>query len=468
MQKLFLSFIISLIFYGNLSAQTELYNTISKTDKIYGLSKFWKEANSNFVYINKINKQKWESDYISLIEKVQETKNDYEYYRLLQKFCASLKDGHTNVWMPKAMREELICDGEFGNYRLFLKNIDGKAIITRVNLSKKQEIPIGTEILEVNGVSVKEYTNKFLKPYISTSSEHILENRSISELLKAPVGTEFYLKLRKPNNSLVNLKLTSKKVAEKEVYPSFIKRELLDFKWVDNEIAYVSLNSFENLKIDSLFVDKLPEIKKAKKLIIDLRYNGGGNSNIGLQILKYLTYDDELEKLKSSSRLHIPTFKAWGLIYKLEAKDTLQGTKENIKLLSQAYLTTKDSYFYNFPYSLKKNEIDKSERIVIPTVLLIGNNTASAAEDFLVSADNQKHMTKIGEPTYGSTGQPMFFDLPGGATGRICTKKDTYPDGREFVGYGVQPDVMVKKTYLDYINDKDSVLDEAIKYLNIE
>ncbi|WP_405604089.1 S41 family peptidase [Polaribacter sp. Asnod1-A03] len=464
MRKLLL---LSLLFCGNIFSQTQLPNSISKTEKIYGLSKFWKEANSNFVYINKIDKQKWESDYISLIGEVQDTKNDYEYYRLLQKFCASLKDGHTNVWMPKSLRDQ-IYNGEFDNYKISLKNIDEKAIVTQINLSKKQEIPIGTEILEVNEISVKEYINQYVKPYISTSSKHILENRSISELLRAPKGTVFNLKIRKPNGELTTLKLTSKKVLEKEVFPSINKRQLLDFKWINTETVYVSLNSFSDPKIDSIFIDKLPEIKKAKKLVIDLRYNGGGNSNIGLQILKYLTYDNELEKLKSSSRLHIPTFKAWGLIYKLEAKDTLQGTKENIKLLSQAYLTTKDSYFYNFPYSVKENEIDKSERIVIPTVLLIGNNTASAAEDFLVSADNQKHMTKIGEPTYGSTGQPMLFDLPGGATGRICTKKDTYPDGREFVGYGIQPDILVKKTYQDYINDKDPVLEKAIKYLNKE
>lgn len=39
----------------------------------------------------------------------------------------------------------------FGEYRLFLKNIDGKAIVTRTNFSKKDEIPVGSEIVEVNG-----------------------------------------------------------------------------------------------------------------------------------------------------------------------------------------------------------------------------------------------------------------------------------------------------------------------------
>ncbi len=458
--------LMSIFLYGELSAQTELPSTISKTEKIYGLSKFWNEANYNFVYLNKINKQKWESDYISLIEDVQNTKNDYEYFRLLQKFCATLKDGHTNVWMPKTITDTFIYNGEFGNYRLFLKNIDGKAIIIRTNLSKRKEIPVGTEIIEVNGIPTKEYVHQYVKPYISSSTDHFRNNIAISELLKSPVGTCFDLKFRKPNGKVFSLVLKTKKASEKEVNPPIEQRELMDFKWMKGKTAYVSLNDFSKPKIDSLFIAKLSEIKKAKKLIIDLRHNGGGNTSIGFEILKYLTNDDELQNLASFSRLHVPVFKAWGQNFNLKATDTLQGSKENRQFLSQAFLTTKDSYFYEFPYYTTKNNINKSERFVVPTVLLIGNYTASAAEDFLIATDNQKHMTKIGEPTYGSTGQPMLFDLPGGATGRICTKKDTYPDGREFVGYGIQPDILVKKTYKDYIENKDTALERAVKYLN--
>jgi C-terminal processing protease CtpA/Prc len=39
----------------------------------------------------------------------------------------------------------------------------------------------------------------------------------------------------------------------------------------------------------------------------------------------------------------------------------------------------------------------------------------------------------------------------------VCTKKDTYPDGREFVGYGIQPDIEVKATVQDFIDQKDPV-----------
>ena len=103
--------------------------------------------------------------------------------------------------------------------------------------------------------------------------------------------------------------------------------------------------------------------------------------------------------------------------------------------------------------------------IKLPTVVLIGNNTGSAAEDFLVAADPIDHFTTMGDFTYGSTGQPMILRLPGGGKARICTKRDTYPDGREFVGYGIQPDILAPKTIEDILTGEDSVLNMAIKRL---
>ena len=71
--------------------------------------------------------------------------------------------------------------------------------------------------------------------------------------------------------------------------------------------------------------------------------------------------------------------------------------------------------------------------------MLIGPQTFSAAEDFLVSFDVLKRGVIVGEASGGSTGQPMFMSLPGGGQGRICVKRDTYPDGTAFVGKGIAP-----------------------------
>lgn len=448
----------------NSFSQVELPNTISKADKVYGLSKYWNEVNFNFAYLNKVDKEKWESDYRLLIEKVQNTKNDYDYYLLLQKFSASLKDGHTNIFLPASFSKFML-NGEFGDYKFSLERIEGKAIITKINKSKKDEIPLGTEIIEVNGYSTAEYLSKYVSPYVAHSTKDFLQAFSVSSMFNQPKGTTFNLKLKKPNGKIISRKLTISPTIEKEMYPNSKKEEIFEFKWLKNKTAYVALNSFEKAEIDSLFKSKLPEIKKAKGLVIDLRKNLGGSGSYAFSILKNLTNDDEIMYSKSLILSYNPLFKFYGVNYNIQAKDTAQGSAENRKALSRAYLTNKDSYFYKIPYYPLTNEFKKSERVVIPTAILTGTHTASSSEDFLVATDNQKHMIKIGEATAGTTGMPMSFKLPGGGWARICIKKDIYPDGREFVGYGIQPDILVSKSLKDFIKGRDPVLQKAISYL---
>jgi len=98
-------------------------------------------------------------------------------------------------------------------------------------------------------------------------------------------------------------------------------------------------------------------------------------------------------------------------------------------------------------------------------VVLTSAHTYSAAEDFAVVFDAMKRGKIVGEPSGGSTGQPLVIALPGGGSARICTKHDRYPDGKEFVGVGIQPDIVVRPTVADFRAGRDTVLDAAIREL---
>ena len=87
-----------------------------------------------------------------------------------------------------------------------------------------------------------------------------------------------------------------------------------------------------------------------------------------------------------------------------------------------------------------------------------------AAEDFVVALHAAERATLVGEKTAGTTGQPLIIDLPGGSA-RICTKWDTYPDGRDFVGVGVIPDVEVRPTQAALAAGTDIVLEKGLEVL---
>ena len=63
----------------------------------------------------------------------------------------------------------------------------------------------------------------------------------------------------------------------------------------------------------------------------------------------------------------------------------------------------------------------------------------------------------IGQNSAGSSGQPLVIELPGGTNARICVKRDALPDGTDYIGFGIEPDIKLKKG--------DDVLEYALKYL---
>jgi C-terminal processing protease CtpA/Prc len=69
----------------------------------------------------------------------------------------------------------------------------------------------------------------------------------------------------------------------------------------------------------------------------------------------------------------------------------------------------------------------------------------------------------VGEKTAGSTGNPLRVSLPGGGNFRVVTVKCVYPDGREFVGTGIQPDVEVYPTQQDIYDGYDRVLARGVE-----
>jgi carboxyl-terminal processing protease len=95
-------------------------------------------------------------------------------------------------------------------------------------------------------------------------------------------------------------------------------------------------------------------------------------------------------------------------------------------------------------------------------IVLTSPRTFSAAEDFLVAFDQSGRGTIIGEPSGGSTGNPLNFSLPGGGTGLVCSKHDAYADGREFVGIGIKPQIAASPTVADYRAGRDTVLERAL------
>jgi carboxyl-terminal processing protease len=162
-------------------------------------------------------------------------------------------------------------------------------------------------------------------------------------------------------------------------------------------IGYVHLFSFSQGAGDQLRqrVDRLVS-DGAKGLILDLRDNGGGLLDEGVNVA-------------------------------------------SLFIDSGKIVTTKSPGGSDQVYEAKGNAIPK-----LPLVVLVNGGTASASE--IVSGALQDHNRAIlvGTTTYGKGSVQQIFPLSGNSAMKLTTEHYYTPSGRDINGKGIKPDVVVK------------------------
>jgi C-terminal processing protease CtpA/Prc len=409
---------------------TPYRDNISDDEKVAGLSKFWSEVKYNFVYVERLKQLDWDKLYLEYLPKVRATASTADYYRVLMELCARLQDGHTNVYPALEVWES-----QLAGPKIRTRLIEHRVLVTAVfdPALRAQGVVPGVEVMTVDGEPALAYGRRVHEPYQSASTAQDRDVRTYGYAFlsgprdKAPrvgfadaAGKRFELALPRYDSA-----------ALKTAVP---RRPPFELRMLPGGVAYVALNSFENDDAANQFIAAFDQISKATALVIDVRNNGGGNSDVGYRVLATLTASP-LATGQWSTRQYLPTWRAWGR--------------------PMPDLSEQQSGW----------RADPQHQFSQPVRVLTSAATYSAAEDFAVAFDTMKRGMIVGEATGGSTGQPLFIDLPGGGRARNCTKADTYPDGRVWVGVGIQPALEVHPTVADLRKGKDTVLEAALASL---
>ncbi|MDX9694175.1 MAG: S41 family peptidase [Bacteroidales bacterium] len=429
MKAIVLSFIIIISISANALGQTE--NKISNNEKLFGLSLLWKEVSYNFAFFQQVPDLNWDSCYLATIPKVLETSNDWDYYLELQKFMSLLQDGHTRIFTPVQLRNKY-----FGttNKQFTTKLIEGKVVITRVldDLLSNKGLKQGMEIVAINEMNPFAYAEKYVAPYVYASTPQDRQLQIFSQFLLSgsttePISIEF--------ENFEGKRLKHKISRE----PWIMEEEMLngkpfEFRLLANNIGYLKINNFvasENIRnnFDSIY----EKILLTDGLIIDVRENVGGATDISLYILKHFT-NKTFKTGKWRSPKNIAAHRSWG---------------------------SKTEWFESDEYEVLP--FDNKVIYTKPMVLLADESTFSCAEDFCIGFLTINRGKMIGAKTAGSSGNPIIFKLPGDGIALVCSKQDFFPDGREYVGFGITPDIEIKPTIKEIIQNRDTVLEIAVK-----
>jgi len=435
--------------------------TLSADDRLSGFVQLWSAAKTNFVFEQKRPGLDWNALLTEYLPLVRAEQSDRNYYRVLTHFLARLHDAHTLVAMPGFDFTVPIVPSHAPP--LVLQQVEGKAVI--VDLVETDEVrragvTRGMEITHIDGRPVSVVLQD-LDPYLCVSTPQARDAWTYPVLLDGPAGSRVALIVRDlqgeertvtlprepitpafaallPKPALASL-VEVQRGPRGGPYPwqSRPKREPRD---LSGGILYVPVDSFISDAVVAQYDALVERLARAKGLILDVRENGGGNSENADAIVSRLT-DKPLQGSSWKTRRHLGVWAARG---------------------------QKDDWFDGGTATIQP--VQGKQPFLGPVVVLVGPMTLSAAEDFLIPLHASHRATLVGQRTAGSTGQPLIMMLPGGGAAAICTKWDTYPDGREFVGVGVIPDVEVYPTQAEvaaglWSGGKDPVLDRGVTVL---
>lgn len=241
---------------------------------------------------------------------------------------------------------------------------------------------------------------------VNDEEVYTLSTEEISKKVRGEAGTE--------------VKVTVVRDGEEKDFK--MKRETINnvsaYVDYDGHTAIVTVTRFDNdtgTMIEG-FAKKFGE-KGIKKVILDLRGNGGGYVSAAQDLLS-LWIDSEPVLIQKSKTSDDKVTKAYS------GKAILKDMK---------------------------------------TVVLVNGSTASASEIVAGALQDYGKATVVGEQTYGKGVVQELFDLSNGTKLKVTTASWYTPKERSINGEGIKPDIEVERTYEDINTMKDPQLDRAKK-----
>lgn len=441
--KLCLLIILGLLLSYSLVAQNK---ETTPEERVFSLSSIWKELHYSFAFPENLKSANIDSLYTEYLAKVIAAETRFDYFRVLNSFMAHFNEPHTRIYTNQR-------PDDYPPLRV--TNIGKNIIVDAISKPFAEKLPIGSEILEIDKKPVLEFLKDSIYPYIAASTSHWKFEKAVTEMLCGKPETIMRITYKPPKGKIQEIEMVrdyNTKQSKDEFVTLTTSTLPLDIQYLKDNIAYIRLSSclqqYKNM-VDSVFTASLPELRKAKGLILDLRGNRGGSDVIWHNIAYHLIPETKFDhKGKWLSKKYIASYKMWGK-YDPQLKDYFNGTAMQ-EIMHAPYMS----------------EINDSLKLHQPLIVISGKHVASAAEDFLLVLKETKRATIVGGPSVGCIGEPMFIPLLNDFGVMICAKKYVNPDGSQPNLTGILPDIQVEPSYAAYLEGRDNVLEQAIKELD--
>jgi hypothetical protein len=401
---------------------------------------------------------------------------DMEFWKIATPLVVAIRSAHT-VLCPSPNYVAWQNKNQVSRMPIMVYALDDRLFVA-ASPKKEKSLYRGAEILTIDDHSVKDilFALKKLIPaegYNEQFVNRMLETGAFDEFYGQAFGFKSQYKISYVDSAGLNQQTVINAI--KGAYGVSLEhsKEMLEQEWdeLDKSVKIDYFNNVphtEGIKIKSLtyfnyfrsfneaFFKQLHD-NKIENLIIDLRGDPGGYLGIGIDMMRYMIAGSVLPAKEVTATVKEPSFTKY--IVK-------EGSDFSRSLLlksgrHQYYIYNADHYLYSYPqYYFSKS-----------LYVLIDKGTFSAASLFIANLKSQRKVTIIGEETGGGEAGTdgngftivkmpathLLLRLPNFWVATTTNHKNT--------GHGVMPDIEVKPTIAERVNNDDVVMKETLKLI---
>ena len=293
--------------------------------------------------------------------------------------------------------------------------IDTQGEFTGIGISITMKDGFVTVISPIEGTPAYKAGIKAGDKIIKVNGKATVDLREAVKMMRGPKGTEVLVTIaREEVKKPIDFKLI-RDIIPVESVKAIVLKPGYGYIWVTN----FRDNTTDDLvsELEKLESTKIP----LKGLILDLRDNPGGLLNQAIEV----------------SDLFIE-------------KGTILSIKGRKEKNTQIYKAT--------PNKIKRN---------YPIVLLINGGSASASEIVAGALQDQKRALILGTSSFGKGSVQSVEKLRDGYGLKLTIARYYTPSGRSIQAKGIQPDIIVKRRFIDK-EDMDDINEELLKEKDLQ
>jgi len=386
-----------------------------------------------------ISKEEFAKSRAQLYKQIDSPMNSRQLYQLVAPTVALLKNGHTYI-CPFSLT---------GNDKVFPIGLrwDGQDVIVEDSYAGNV-LPLGGKVLTINGKDARDVIHKLARYFPDEYKERNLREIERPEFLWVWLWLEYGnaepldLRVKSVDGTVKNYALKAVPLEQVKKPSRYEKMGNYTYRYMpEYGTGLIELNQFVDMKAFKKFLEttfkKIKE-QKVSGLIIDIRRNDGGNSQLADALVRYLTG------------------KPYCLFKEAQVKLSKQFCRQSKAQVTDEMIGT----IFTEKGRLKQHGFNPL-KFNGQTFLLISPICLSTSACFAAAIKHYEIGKLIGEETGGTTkvyGYCLKFEMPNsGLQMAVACSYYIYP-GSKPDGRGVIPDYEVKQKPEDTAKGVDTVL----------